>query len=71
MQENDRPDIAALEEAFDAAERDARALATGLTGTWAPGGPTPTRGASRSASIIWPSQTACTCARCSPLRSMR
>ena len=37
MQENDRPDIAALEQAFDAAERDARALVAGLSellGTW-------------------------------------
>ena len=37
MEENDRPDIAALEDASDAAERDARALVAGLTetlGTW-------------------------------------
>jgi hypothetical protein len=37
MQESDRSDIAALEQAFDAAERDARTLVAGLSerlGTW-------------------------------------
>jgi hypothetical protein len=32
-EKSNRPDIAALEAAFDAAERDARAVVTGLTGT--------------------------------------
>ena len=65
MKTIDYLDIVALEEAFDAVERDARALVAGLTeaqGTWRR---TPDRGASPSASITWRSAIVSTCARCS------